>query len=422
MDSAAATRASRLDRACLAVAFAIPVAWFFVYNSAQRSLLVDESGHLGNVYHFLEGKPGWPEQMTMLPGYHFIVAALWQLGPPITLITLARLVSTLFALLGIGAFAATWRQLHGAPSGRATLVFSLLPLLQPFTGMAYTDAPAMALVLLALAAHLRGRRGFAALLFVVAAFIRQTNLLWAAFVIILEWLSPPPAARERTFLQRTGWLWLLLGISALFVLWAGRVAMGTQTGTEMRPNIATLHCVALLVTLFTLPAWAGVIPAVLRHVLALCRQRPALAFAAIGVAAGTTAVLTRTYANSHPWNRDLSWEGNTFTLLRNWPLVWLERHPWLRVLSSLNIVAVAIGLTAVIAQQRQRIALTLAVGFGALLPAANNLVEPRYFIPGMVIVLLWLELRAVTERRLAAWWAVLCVAHAPFVARALSLW
>ena len=94
--AAAPVRATRLDRVCLAAAFAIPIAWFFAFNLARPDYLVDEPGHLGNIYHFLEGKPGWPEQMTMLPGYHYLVAALWQLHPPIKLLTLARLVVSRF--------------------------------------------------------------------------------------------------------------------------------------------------------------------------------------------------------------------------------------------------------------------------------------------------------------------------------------
>ena len=45
-----------------AVAFALPLAWFFAFNHFRPDYLVDESGHLGYIYHLLEHKPGWPEQ------------------------------------------------------------------------------------------------------------------------------------------------------------------------------------------------------------------------------------------------------------------------------------------------------------------------------------------------------------------------
>src|SRR5438874_1488153 len=125
-------RETRTGRLCLAAAYGLTLAWFFVFNHFRPDYLVDESGHLGNIYHFLEHKPGWPEQMTMLPGYHYIVAALWQLHPPVNLLTLARLVSTLTALLGLTAFASAWRRVHDSSPGRATLLLALLPICQPF--------------------------------------------------------------------------------------------------------------------------------------------------------------------------------------------------------------------------------------------------------------------------------------------------
>lgn len=425
------SRASHLDGATLhAAAAAITIAWFFVYNTLQRHYLVDEGGHLGNVYHFLEGKPGWPEQMTMLPGYHFIVAALWQLHPPCSLLTLARLVTLVSALAGLGFFALAWRRLHAGGAAPATLLFALFPLLQPFNAMAYTDTIALASVLAATAAQWHGRRGLAAGLFALSALFRQTNLIWAGFAVAVEavwvWREIADGRSTRGFLgavfRRTGWLLLILTIGAAFVLAAGRVSVGTATGTEMRPNIATLHCAALLALVLGLPAWLVRLPNAVACAVAAARNRP-LATGAIALgAAAAVLVLTRTYANPHVWNRDLFWDGETFTLLRNWPLVWIERHAWLRVASAVNIVAMAGALVVVFTRAPRRAELWLAFAIGALPALLNNLVEPRYFIPGAVLVLLLLEMETRVWRALAVWWALLCAAHAPFIARGLSLW
>src|SRR3954464_11054657 len=109
-------REIRRSRLCLAAAYGVAAVWFFVFNRLRPDYLVDESGHLGNIYHFLEHKPGWPEQMTMLPGYHYIVAGIWTLHPPVSLLTLSRLVSTLCAMLGLTAFASAWQRVHAAPA------------------------------------------------------------------------------------------------------------------------------------------------------------------------------------------------------------------------------------------------------------------------------------------------------------------
>jgi hypothetical protein len=428
MDPASApARAARLDRACLVAAFALTIGWFFAYDHFRPDYLVDESGHLGAIYHFLEGKSGWPEQMTMLPGYHYIVVALWKLHPPLQLLTLARLVSLLFALGGLAAFAFARHRLHrhatpgpGADPGRATLLLALLPILQPFTGMAYTDAPALACILAAFAAQLTHHRVLAAVGFAIAAVVRQTNLIWAVFVLPFEWCRPGMLRRD--FLRRAAAILVVLALAALTIAMTGRFTVGTQTGTEVRPNVATLHVAALLVLLLGLPVWLAHLPATLRRGRRAAATDPWRALLVIGAALVAVLILTRTFANPHPWNRDLTWPGNTFTLLRNWPLVGLEQFPALRIASAVNIVLMAIALLLTLAAQPRRRELAFTLLFGALLPMANNLVEPRYFIPGAAFCLLFLELAAADTRRLLVWWGLLCAVHAPFVARGLSLW
>ncbi len=422
---------AKRDRVWLAAAAAVTIAWFLVYNTVNREYLCDEGGHLGNVYHFLEGKQGWPEQMTMLPGYHFLVAALWQLHPPCSLLTLARLVTLGFALAALGGLAAAWRRWQpGAPlgAGKMALLFALFPLLQPFNAMAYTDAPALATVLAALLAQWHGRHGLAAAWFAIAAVFRQTNLIWAGGAVVLEAIAVWSAQRTenafawREFFRRTRWLLLLLAIAAGVVLAAGRVTVGTATGTEMRPNIATLHCAALLGLVLGLPVWLAALPATARAAGSFARRRRTAAWLAGVGAALAVAVLARTYANPHAWNRDLFWEGESFTLLRNWPLVWIERVPALRVASAINVVAMAAATALVVVRSKHRAALGCVLAIGALPALLNNLVEPRYFIPGAVLGLIFVELTPRAWRALLLWWALLCAAHAPFVALRLSLW
>jgi hypothetical protein len=216
---------------------------------------------------------------------------------------------------------------------------------------------------------------------------------------------------------------LLIAASATVVLATGRFTVGTQTGTAARPNMATLHFAALLMLVLGLPVWLAALPAAARRVANAVRSHPVRAVAGAMGLAIVIAVLARTFANPHIWNRELFWAGCTFTLLRNWPLVWIDHHAWLRWASAANVVLMSGALASVIARQRStRRGLLLALACGAVLPLANNLVEPRYFIPALAFVLLLAEIDAANGRRLAAWWALLGACHAPFIARGLSLW
>jgi hypothetical protein len=411
---------SRADRIQYAAVIVLTIGWVWVYNRELRSGLVDEGGHVANVQHFLEGKPGWPEAMPMLPGYHFAVASVWRWVPTLDTTTVSRWTTASLSLLGFAAFALAWTRLHRAPAGRATLLFALLPLTQPFTGMAYTDMPALALALAAWWAQLRGLHAFAALTLVGAVALRQTNLAWAGFFIAWEWLRPD--APRSTFLRRSAWLFALLAAAAIAIAAAGRLTVGSQHGNQFTFNIATLHTLGLLVALLGLPVWIAQAPDAWRRMRESWTQRRSRLLVQGGAAATAVVVLALTFANPHLWNRELFWDGCTFTLLRNWPLVWLERHPWLQVVSALNIVFMTGALAAVFRSQRYRRELWLALAIGVLPAFTNGLVEPRYFIPAAGFLLCLLEIPPADARRLGIWWGALTLLHAPFVVRALSLW
>lgn len=414
----------RVHRACWAVAIVLTLGWALAFDHFRPDYLVDEPGHLGNIYHFLEGKPGWPEQMTMLPGYHYTVAALWHLHPPFKLLTLARLVAMGTAMLGLLAFGRAWTRLHGRPAGPAVLLLALLPILQPFTGLAYTDVPALAFALLGVGAHLASHRVASVLFFAAAVCFRQTNVIWAGFLVALEFFRLDAPRRE--FWERTRWLLFFLAACAVAVAAAlilvGRLTPGAQTGNDLRFNPASPHFAGLLVLLLGFPVWLAALPAAWGNFGRALRARPAITLAVATAALAVAALLALTFANPHPWNRDLSWDGCTFTLLRNWPLVWLDTHPWLRVISGLNVVLMGVALALTFARQSRRRELWLALAVGALLPLTNGLVEPRYYIPVAAFVLLFLDLAPVQVRRLACWWLLLCAVHAPFIAAGRSLW
>jgi hypothetical protein len=425
---ASSRRTATTDGVCYALAGGLTVAWFLIFNHGRPDYLVDEAGHLGNIYHFLEGKPGWPEQMPMLPGYHFIVAGLWQLHLPFKLLTLARLVSTVCALVALAGFALAWRRFHAAPAGPATLLFALLPLMQPFTGLAYTDVPALAFVLLAWGAHLTGRRALAVLLLLAAAGLRQTSLVWAVFIVAWEILGvlPPGASGWRAcavrLWPRVRWPLLPLVLAGAAVLVTGRLTVGVAHGNPATFNPAQIHFGGLLLLLLGLPLWVRAVGAAPSWLLGHGRARPGRTAGLVMLALGAAVVLGATYVNPHAWNRDLYWEGCSFTLLRNWPLVGLERYPVLRFVSGLNVVALALSLVVALRRQPQGGAIALALLAGAAPVAISGLVEPRYFIPPLVFALFLVRLDRAATVALGVWWALLVAGHAPFIVTGRALW
>lgn len=422
-------RERRLGRLCLAAAFILTLAWGLSYMTLARRALCDEPGHMGVIYHYAEHKPGWPDNLTTLPGYQLLVVWLSR-GHPND--TWARGVTLGFGLIGLAVFAGARSRFHpGRHPGPATLLFALLPILQPYAGMAYSDVPALTFLLAAWWAQFAGRRFFAALLLVLACLIRQTNLIWgAAFLAREAWLIfGPPAERDPhattivTFWRRSRWLALVLGAAALIILFAGRLTPGTQNGNDLKPNPATFYFAGVLIFFLGLPVWLARVPAAFRHWRHAFQTRPLRTATLTAAALAAAAGLALAFTNPHEWNRELWWdEADPFTLLRNWPLVAIEHHPWLRAASGLTVVAMAGALTFAFARQPHRRELWLAVIFGAVLLATNSLVEPRYFITPAALILLAIELPAREQRLLIGWFALLCAALAPFLLQGRALW
>jgi alpha-1,2-glucosyltransferase len=337
--------------------------------------------------------------------------------------TAARLVTGASALAGLAAFAALWRRWHGARPGAAVLLVALLPILQPYTGMVYTDVTALALVLAAAWAQFGGRPWVAGALLAAACLVRQTSVIWGTCFVAIEVLRDWPAvagwpdrlreAARRAVGRAPGILAVHVAVAAI-VLWAGRLTPGTQHGNALHPNLATVHFGGVLLAALTLPLWPRLAPAAFR----LLAARPGRILAA----AAAVAALALLYRNPHVWNRELWWPDTPFTLLRNWPLVGADRWWLLRWAWSLLAVAGALGAVAALAGQPRRRELVVVAGFSAVLLATNGLVEPRYFITPAVLALLFVRFSRPTFVRLAAWFALLSAAHAPFILGGLSLW
>ncbi|HEX2852697.1 MAG TPA: hypothetical protein VHO24_05620 [Opitutaceae bacterium] len=412
------------SRACHVAAVAITVLWFCVYSHFRKDGLCDEAGHMGILYHYAEAKAGLPDNLTTPPGYHFVVLALSR-GHPND--TWARFTTLLFALLGLVAFSGAWREFHRRPAGAATLLFALLPIMQPFAGMAYSDVPGLAILLWAWWAQLRGQFFAAGALLTISCLIRQTNVVWGAFFVAAEITrasaaNPDWRASLSTGWQRGRWLLLVIASAVLVVVVTGRFTPSANHGNEFKPNIATLYLGGLLVLFLGAPVWASHVRGALgefRQSLAKHRLRTG---GAVVAAIGLVALLTAAFANPHPWNQALSWPETTFTLLRNWPLVYAGNHFGFRVFLALGVVLASVALARLFSRQTHARLLWLMAPFAVLLLATNSLVDPRYFITPAVFLLFFLEVDRRSFGTLAVWFGVICAVHAPFIVLGRALW
>jgi hypothetical protein len=407
------------DRRFALLGYGLTIAWIVWYTLAAPRGLCDENGHMEVIFHLWAKQPGFPDFMPMLPGYHFAVLSL---SPKVPSFTSARLVSgaaSLFLLFVADAILCLERR---RMAGLTVALLAVLPILQPYTALAYTDALSTALVFCVWWSHRAGRPWLAGLSLALASFVRQTNVLWGALV-----LAHAGGEAWREGKRGREWLGHVLragrGIVVVWIVAAGtilitrRVTLGSTHGNGVQANPAVLHFGGCLLALLSVPWWPRLARALWR-----AGKTPARRTVWVIAGAATAAGLALSFSNPHVWNQVLFWPDTPFTLLRNWPLVWMQEHAVARWISSGNLVVVTAALGVSVAKHPHRIELATILGCGLAILLTNGLVEPRYFLPALPLALLFVDMEGRPGKALLAWWLLLCLIHAPFVAAGLSLW
>ncbi|MEW6252736.1 MAG: hypothetical protein AB1716_19035, partial [Planctomycetota bacterium] len=312
------------------VAAASIAGWYVAVMLARPAFVGDEYHHVPVARAVAAGEWRPARDLPMPPTFHWIAAQVLHIGRGVSFLPgqgiaadfgatggrdlwLLRAVNPalgLIALLLVASIPARF-----APNAAAGRMLRLAwhPLLLPLWAFVYTEVAALLGILIAVAAHARGRRliGAAGLLFACA--VRQTSVVWAAFFVALAALEMseakgPPRRVGRFF--RQAWPYLVVVVAGgVWAVAAAREGLAKNLENRAEFNRAQLYMFALVAAVLWLPAWVAELPAVWRGL------GPRLARGAtIVLAIAAVALLELAFRNPHPWNTDLNY-------LRDWPLV-----------------------------------------------------------------------------------------------------
>jgi alpha-1,2-glucosyltransferase len=358
--------------------------------------LGDEYVHQLQVHMFIEGRYTLLPYLTTIPGFHVLVAGIQKLLQTDS-VGVSRLVTMAFAVLGALAFAGIRRALAPGEDPRlATLQFVFFPILFPFLFLIYTDVPSLALVLWAFRCSLDRRHVLAGVLGIASLLVRQNNIVWIAFIALLQVLEMGSAYRSwRDWLRACTALWPYVVNAAAFAgfwLWRGSISLSLEQAS-LHPDLSlrsgNLFFMLFLFGLFFLPLLVVWFPRYARAV----PSRPALLL--IPVLLGILYVTTFTVDNQHNFT-------DPEYYLRNGVLALVTGQRWAFV--GFGVVAAIAGCA--ISQVRWR-----RPGFATLIPvsmlfvSASWLIEQRYYL---IPIALLLAFRVPEERRaervlLACW-------------------
>lgn len=357
--------------------------------------LLDEPHHFGQIAQFLAGNWSLRPELTVLPTWHALIALTMKtLG--LSSLNAARTLALLTSLTTLAVFCLCLRALNQPHPALRTLQLFFLPFLFPYLFLVYTDPPALLFLLLAFLAFHHRRYHLAALAASLSMLIRQTHALWLAmFLFMLVWRENPSLQPLPQLLQRTlrhGWLFLL-GLLGFFVFWI--LNHGTALGD--RPHHPEGFFGFPNLIFFFLAAAALFFPLLLarqQHLLTLLRRHLLTSILCLFLLA--LLVLFFFYP-THPYNEPRIYIRNC--------LLYLAVDLWYR---ALLILPAALGILCLLALPLHERWMYLLYPFLAIFLTAHSLVESRYLLPGLTLLLLsrpafplWLE------QTLTAYWALL---------------
>lgn len=363
------------------------------YTIGQVDHRGDEACHFWyNILPFLEGQPARDTCLTTIPGYHYVMAAFMRaLGA--TDVVAARALNLVWA----GAFAVLSYLGLSARTGFKRLILGLqvlsLPLLAPLFLLVYTDVSAVVMVILMF--HLAERRwsGLATLAAAGAILFRQTSLAWICLLLFMEFAPvleisfvkakkrlPKPTlkfhpARFMELLKTNSGLIGVVLLFAAWVFWNGSVAVGDKDQHHVSLNFGNIYLFLGLTSLFFLPSLAGT----WRTWMSFARHHRLWLFplTVLGY-----IIYQKTFLVTHPYNQVPIFE----FFLRNRLLNWIVGNEWLNALYFIPVWTGFLFLATAPFRRANRWAF-LACSFAIM--AACPLIEQRYYIPTMVLFMLW---------------------------------
>jgi len=360
---------------------AVVAAYSFGVWMTPDNLIADEvQHHYPQIKRFVDGRLELLPTMSMLPGYHAIVASVaWAVGD--ASFQAARAISWVLCLPAVALFFLCARELGKPNRFTLPLVFALLPIAFPYFFILHTDIPSLTFLLGALLLTLKRRYQAAGLVAVLSILVRQNNVIWVFFYGLValdqEGVWARLAKRDWSSVLHTLarlWLFVLAGLALVaFFWWIGGVTLDKVEWYHPQGRLHWTQIYFLLFTVFFLflPLHIRNLPRIAQMIGA----RPLL-WAAVG--ALSFAFYLWTFWVDHLFNTILlAWRNQLLHFLKG-DVVW-------RVAAFVPMLWAICSLCATPLQRRSFYFLyPLAIAF--LLPV--GLIDQRYFIVPVTLFML----------------------------------
>lgn len=348
----------------------------------------DESFHLPQIDAYTHGNyQFFQSNLTVIPGYHALVAALAKLTSS-SGIDAYRIISSLLSAMALIFFYLSAKQLRHDSPLLSTAVFLFCPLFFPFFFVLYTDIIALSFVLAGLYFSLIKRYHTAGMILILSLTIRQTNVVWLAFfwaVIFFQeaggidnfskYFDRDTLKKLTRFLIRTIFFPVGLALFLAFTFINKGVALGDAESHLLGKLYFTqIFFWIFVVSLVLLPLHITYIPRAYR----LVKRSPEwLLF----ISAAFALYFLTFWADHHYNTVDF--------FIRNKLIIWLNQSDLNKIFIAIPMALAFLGL-AVTPMRQKYFYLLYPAMLVSVLPHA--LIEQRYFMDTIALLFLFLHI------------------------------
>ncbi len=380
----------------LVVLLTIAIGWVLIYRA--RTTFGDEYASLPQIQRFLAGDWSVQKNLAVPPVYHALVAGLARLFG-VSSIDGLRLISLLLSLPVVPLFHLCARKIDPDSATVRTLQLLFLPILLPYLFLLYTDPLALLFLVFALCLALYDRPWLAGLAALLDVLVRQNQIVWVAWLFAWLYLRHEGArvslaSAARHLVRCWTFCLVFVGFLVFLVVNRGRATLGQHEDFH-RPGLyaGNVFFALFLCSLLFLPVFLAGLPRTVRLLL----RRPWLL---VGV--GLLLLVFLTAFKVRHQSNDVS---RYPEFLRNQLLALVMANLLTRTLFFAGIAFAVLSLAALPLQQPWA---WLIYPFWVLSVLPVELIEQRYSLAGVVLLLLFRKAEGpLVEALLLGWWVLL---------------
>lgn len=354
---------------------------------AENRLMVDEKPHYAQVSIYSGGRTYVNPDLTMIPGYHVLVASIAALLGFYNFEGI-RAISFFFSICLIGLFYLFVRKNNHANTKLLQLTF--VPATFIFMFLIYTDVMSMMFVLLAFYLATTKRYVSSGLTGILSMLIRQNNIIWVGFIFLYIFFLEYKTMRIKEFLNHN-WSYLLaFSLFILFVMINKGLSRGDFDKYPLSFHLGNIFYLLFLFFFIFLPLNI----ANFKKILVLLRK----SWVWIGIT-GIFIVYILLYTNNHPYN--IQW-GDLF--IRNAILIFFSKNIFLKIIYFVPITYSILSLCTIRLQNRAQY---LIYPFAIVYLGTLWLIDTRYLMIPLALFILFKKEASRSTERLTAIWMIL---------------